>query len=203
MRDLAVISALVVFGLALIAVSPALGENEIALDLPQYKIDSEHVVAVKLNEESISDDQNIPETKINMSPEYFALTGRLKDSCSGTFEKATKSFNTKRYDDAIRFLNETIKICPNYADAWYNRGYIQFQLKRYNGAFDDFCMAIELNPTNADYWAFKGIVLSELRKYDEALSAFNTSININPDLSYSREWKDRALESLEKEKSTL
>ncbi len=100
MRDLAVISALVVFGLALIAVSPALGENEIALDLPQYKIDSEHVVAVKLNEESISDDQNIPETKINMSPEYFPY-GRLKISVL-TFGKGPNHSITR---DTMRIVS--------------------------------------------------------------------------------------------------
>jgi tetratricopeptide (TPR) repeat protein len=202
MRILAIITALIVFELALIAVSPAIGENENALDLPQYKSDSEYVTAVELNEENISDDQSIPQIKTNMSPAYIvAATGQLSNSCSGTFEKATESFNAKRYNEAISFLNETIKICPNYANAWYNRGYIEFQLTHYNEALDDFCMATELNPTDADYWAFKGIVLSKQKNYEEALSAFNISININPDLSYARDWKDSVLESLVKEKS--
>lgn len=203
MSNIVVILASVIFGLALIAVSPTIGENENAFNIPQYKNNSEHVVAVELNEGNISDGQNIPETKINMSPAYIiAAAGQSSNSCSGTFEKATESFNAKRYNKAISFLNETIKNCPNYADAWYNRGYIEFQLTYYNEALDDFRMATELNPTDADYWALKGIVLFKQKNYDEALSALNLSISIDPDLSYARDWKDSVLESLVKERST-
>ena len=95
------------------------------------------------------------------------------------------------------FLNETIKICPNSAEAWYKRGYIKFQLMCYDEALYDFSMATELDKTNADYWAFKGIVLYEKEKYYEALAALDYSLSINPDNSYSRNWTETVLKSIE------
>ena len=198
MRILAIISALIIFELALVVISPAMDENQNALDLPMYKNDSEYAVAAELNEENISDDQTVPEIETNMYP--FLLTMQLPNSCSGPFEKSVELYKTQRYDEAISSLNETIKICPYSADAWYDRGYIEFKLKRYNESLDDFSKAIELDPKDpkdAEYWMFKGIVLLELKRYNDALSAFNISLNINPNLPHACEWKDRALESQE------
>lgn len=190
MRILAVVSALIVFELALILISSAIDENQSAQDFPKYKIDSKNVIAIEFNEENISDDQILPETSTNMSPAYIvATTGQLTNSCSGSFEKATELFKNQRYDEAISYLNN----CPDYAEARYDKGYIEFQQNRFNEALDDFSMAIELDQTNADYWTFKGIVLLKQKNYDEALRAFNTSININPTLSNTRKWKARAL----------
>jgi tetratricopeptide (TPR) repeat protein len=193
MRILAVVSTLIVFELALMLISPAIDENQSAQDFPKYINDSKNVVAVEFNEENISDDQILPETSTNMSPAYivatFATTGQLTNYCSGSFEKAAESLKNQRYDEAISYLND----CLDYADAWYDKGYIEFQQNRCNEALYDFSKAIEIDPTNADYWTFKGIVLLKQKNYEEALSAFNTSINLNPNLSNTRKWKARAL----------
>lgn len=130
-------------------------------------------------------------------PEYIVEPRIPTNYCSICIEKSIESFNANRYKEAMDFLNETIKICPNSAEAWYKRGYIKFQLMCYDEALYDFSMATELDKTNADYWAFKGIVLYEKEKYYEALAALDYSLNINPDNSYSRNWTETVLKSIE------
>jgi tetratricopeptide (TPR) repeat protein len=187
------VSALIIFELTLMLVSSVIYENQNAIDLPEYKnkSDRKNVICVEFDEEYSSDGEILPKTAINMSPDYTI------NSCSDPFEKADELFNAQRYDDAIRYLNETINICPDYAEAWYDRGYARFQTKSYSEALDDFIIAIELNPTDSDYWAFKGIVLLKLKKYEEAINAFNTSLNINPNCSYALRWKAHVLNMMD------
>lgn len=192
MRTLSLISALIVFELALVVVNPAIDENQ---DL-KYKSNRDYSIVVELEENNISNDQIIPEFEANMSPEYIAITGQLSNPCSNPFEKAKESFKNQKYDSAISYLNETIRICPDLAEAWYDRGYSKFQLKLYNEALDDFSMAIELDPMNADYWTFKGITFIKLNNFNDALSTINISLSINPHLSSAKNWKAHILETI-------
>lgn len=222
---LCLLFALIAFELALAAVGSPMSER--AIDVPPYDSNSQHIVTEELSNTNISDNQSIsniftsrpgedlePAIKeptiddrgmpsdfdqgFSMDlPDYIVYPKIPTNYCSICIEKSIESFNANRYKEAMDFLNETIKICPNSAEAWYKRGYIKFQLMCYDEALYDFSMATELDKTNADYWAFKGIVLYEKEKYYEALAALDYSLNINPDNSYSRNWTETVLKSIE------
>lgn len=196
MRVLSLIFLIIIFELVSLAFGSSMEENKSLLDIPEFKGNDENFGAVELKEDNITENDTIIEFETSMPPKYIAVTWQLSNSCSDPLEKATEKFKNQKYEEAIIYLNETIRICPDLADVWYNRGYCQFQLMRYNEALDDFNMAVELDPTNADYLTFKGITLIQLKKYYEALSSFNTSININPNLSSAKDWKAHLLEAL-------
>ncbi|MBO1063133.1 MAG: tetratricopeptide repeat protein, partial [Aphanizomenon flos-aquae CP01] len=55
-----------------------------------------------------------------------------------------------------------IKINPNYADAYYNRGIVRNELGDKQGAIDDYNQAIKINPNYAKAYVGRGYVYYQL-----------------------------------------
>ncbi|WP_035371776.1 tetratricopeptide repeat protein, partial [Dolichospermum circinale] len=55
-----------------------------------------------------------------------------------------------------------IKINPNFAEAYYNRGSVRSELGDKPGAIDDFNLAIKINPNDAKAYGNRGIVYYQL-----------------------------------------
>ncbi len=82
---------------------------------------------------------------------------RLKNSSSRIYN----------YDEAIADLNKAIKLYPEFAHAYYNRGNLQALSGNLPEAFDDYTMAIKLNPNFAEAYFNRGLVqiyLKDTRK---------------------------------------
>jgi tetratricopeptide (TPR) repeat protein len=61
-----------------------------------------------------------------------------------------------RYQSAVDDFNEAIRLKPDYADAYNNRGGAYFKLRRYQLAVKDFNEAIRLKPDYADAYNNRG-----------------------------------------------
>lgn len=189
------IFTLIVIELLSIAICPAMEDKQDPCDFPIYERMSRYFNAINLNEEDLS---KCVTYTTDMPPDNIAFNfnGVIPSSCLVPFEKATELFKKQKYAEAIGYLDETIRLCPDYADAWYNRGYNKFHVNLYNEALEDFSMAIVLNPKDAECWAFKGITLIKLKRVDEALTALNISLSIDASLPCAKKWKAHLLESL-------
>ncbi len=65
---------------------------------------------------------------------------------------------TYSYDEAIVDLNKVIKLCPDFAHAYYNRANLRALSGSLPEAFEDYSKAIELNPWFAEAYYNRGIV---------------------------------------------
>jgi len=65
------------------------------------------------------------------------------------FIKATDKYYNKDLKGAIADLSQAIKINPNYAEAYSNRGNVRDDLGDKQGAVADFNQAIKINPNYA------------------------------------------------------
>lgn len=185
MRMRSLMFTLIISELFSITFCPAAQHNQDPTDFPEYERIIADFGVIRLSEKNLS--EFIFPT--DMIPNYIDFDKGAPDFCLISFENARKLFKRQKYAEAISYLNETISICPDYSEAWYNRGYNKFKLKLYNEALEDFNEAIELNPKDAEYWAFKGITLVKLENIDEALFALNTSMSIDPGISSAKTWK--------------
>jgi len=73
------------------------------------------------------------------------------------------------HDEAIKAFDEAIRLDPNHARAWINKGIAFGEQDKYNEAIKAFEEAIRLDPNYADAWHNKGIASGEQGKYDEAI----------------------------------
>ena len=93
--------------------------------------------------------------------------------------------------DTIDAYNESIRLKPNFADAFYNRGHAKSKLGWYDEAITDYDEAIRLKPDLAVAFTSRGIVKMELGWHDEAIADYDEAIRLKPDLAiafYNRAW---------------
>mmetsp|Transcript_5443 Transcript_5443/g.20326 ORF Transcript_5443/g.20326 Transcript_5443/m.20326 type:complete len:693 (-) Transcript_5443:121-2199(-) len=92
--------------------------------------------------------------------------------------------NFSRPTDAIECLTQAIKVMPDVARLYADRGCIHAGgCHDEQSALKDFCKSIELDPTNPDVYNNRGALLVDLHRYEEALEDFNRSISLDSSCS--------------------
>jgi len=86
----------------------------------------------------------------------------------------------RQYKEAIKDYTKAIKLNPQYANAYNNRGVTHANLKytdkKQKEAIDDFTKSIKLNPQYAIAFRNRGNVKFSLAKYNEAIKDYNKVI---------------------------
>jgi len=79
--------------------------------------------------------------------------------------------------------DEPIRLDPNNARAYYNRGCIRSSKKDYDRALQDFNEAIRLDPTEASFYYHRANVWYAKGHYDKAIEDFSESIRLKPEIA--------------------
>ncbi len=97
------------------------------------------------------------------------------------FKRSLKRMDDSNYKKALADLNKVLKLDPNYADAYYNRGTLKSRyLKEYKAAILDFNKAIEIDPTYTSALHNRGKAKTYLEDYSGAITDFNKVISQKP-----------------------
>ncbi len=95
------------------------------------------------------------------------------------FEKGYKLDDNS--DDEIHCYTEAIRIKPDYADAYTNRGVARKAKGDLDGAIKDYTEAIRLEPDNAIAYNNRGVARKAKGDLDGAIKDYNEAIRIKPD----------------------
>ena len=88
-----------------------------------------------------------------------------------------------KLEESIKTYSLMIKINPDYAEAYSNRGVAYMELKHFEKSIEDFKNAIGINPNYAEAYNNLGSSLRNLNKQNEAIDNYNLAIKINPNFS--------------------
>ena len=94
-------------------------------------------------------------------------------------EKGHMSFNKSKYEEAVKWYDQALKIDPKSTDSLNGKGLVFNKLGRYEEAITWFDKAIEIDPNFVDALYNKGGALAELGKYEEAIVWTNKALDID------------------------
>jgi tetratricopeptide (TPR) repeat protein len=89
-------------------------------------------------------------------------------------------------DEAMVHYEQAIKLQPNYADAYYNRGNILFAEGRIDEAMADWEKTLQIQPNDADAHTCLGNALLRRGSVGEAVAHYEEAIALAPEDPHSR-----------------
>ncbi len=99
--------------------------------------------------------------------------------------KANEKYDQKDYRGAIADYSEAIRLNPNYAEAYLNRGDTHYDLGDKQGALADYNAALNINPNYANAYIGRGNVRDDLGDNQGAIADYNAALKINPNNAYA------------------
>ena len=132
--------------------------------------------------------------RISIATIYNDLHGFIRRSAYIEFLKGLKSQDKadeaktrdekhEHYGNAVRHYTEALKLKPNFANVYYNRGTAYSDKGEFDNAIQDYSKAIELNPHDANAYNNRGIAYTKKGEFDNAIQDYNKVIALNPQLA--------------------
>lgn len=136
------------------------------------KVDAPAAPAPETSPAASSESALAPETAPATSS-VIDLYNNALSLCEGS--KCTDS------QKAIEYLNEVIRLQPDFANAYGARGNAYANQKQYQLSLEDYDKAILLRPDKAVFFNNRGNVYKDLNKYQLAIEDYNEAIRLKPD----------------------
>jgi tetratricopeptide (TPR) repeat protein len=108
------------------------------------------------------------------------------------YNKAKKEEESKKYKEAINYINLAIIANPNNELYYFMRGIYYYNLSNFENAIINFKKNIELNPTSEYGYIWKGYSNYDLKKYEDAIVDFSNAIKINPFIEAGYVYRSKA-----------
>ncbi len=106
--------------------------------------------------------------------------------------------NIGDYREAIKYFTEILKMDPENAEAYYNRGTAYVELKHKMLAIRDFTKAIKINPKYTEAYIARGRVFLEMKNYKKAFKDFQKAVEIDSNCAEGYYYIGKIYESLRK-----
>jgi tetratricopeptide (TPR) repeat protein len=94
-----------------------------------------------------------------------------------------RGFNATNPDDEIDFYSEAVRLQPDFAEAFYNRGIARKDKGDMEGAERDFEQAIGVQPDYAAAFNNRGVARKAKHDLDGALQDYDEAIRLQPDFA--------------------
>ncbi len=96
-----------------------------------------------------------------------------------------RGFASADADEQVRCYSEAIRLKPDYADAFCNRGIARYSKGDLEGAIKDYNEAIRLKPDLANAFYNRGNARSDKGDLDGAIKDYNEALRLKPDYAYA------------------
>lgn len=142
---------------------------------------------LKLLQEEI--DRAKAEDRMQELVEVLEEQAHVDPSAENWFELAYYLAEVGRDEEAIKSYDKALKIDPQYAYAWNNKGHSLSNLGSYDASIECFDKALEIDPQLAFPWNNKGNSLFNLGHYDAAIECSDKALEIDP--KYAVFWNSK------------
>ncbi|HEX9319973.1 MAG TPA: tetratricopeptide repeat protein [Nitrososphaeraceae archaeon] len=106
------------------------------------------------------------------------------------YNKGINHMSNDKLQDAIRCFELSLRIDPQYVDAWIKKGYAHFHLEEYNLSIASYDKALDIDLGNSEAWNLKGLAYYKMNNYEKAIECSDKAIDADPNDGMS--WYNRA-----------
>ena len=85
--------------------------------------------------------------------------------------------------ESIDAYDKSIRLKPDFAEAFCNRGIAKHELDRHDDAIADYDTAIRLKPDLAEAFHNRGVAKSDLDRHNDAIADYDAAIRLKPNLA--------------------
>ncbi len=96
--------------------------------------------------------------------------------------RADRAMEAQDMNTALSFLNDLVRLEPDYAEGWNKRATVHFLREEYGKALQDIARTLTLEPRHFGAYAGLGIILDRLGDKKDALKAYRRAAAIHPHL---------------------
>jgi tetratricopeptide (TPR) repeat protein len=125
-----------------------------------------------------------PEIDIDVLPGAESPQIDTSEESMMLYNEGLASYYDSDFDGALEKFTRAISLDPNFADAYYNSGFIKLNQGYFEEAIADFDIVLSISPNDKAYF-YKGRALIGLYKFEEAAVEFTMAIELNPDFYYA------------------
>ena len=119
------------------------------------------------------------------------------DAMTLLLSRATKAMEAEDHDKALTFLDDLVRLAPDYAEAWNRRATVHFMRGDYGRSVADIARVLSLEPRHFGALSGLGIILDRLDRDAEALRVFRRALDIHPHLEGAQEAVERLVPAVE------
>ena len=152
------------------------------------------IILDELKQQSHKADEKIEQLQKDTLIQYSHAQGDNSEPLMMATDYAKQGdqfFLAGRLKEAINSYDKALKIHPEMADVWNNRGVVLTRLKMFDEAIVSYDRALQIRADYADAWNNRGVSLIELQHYQEAINSFEQGIKVKPD--YADAWNNRGV----------
>jgi tetratricopeptide (TPR) repeat protein len=120
--------------------------------------------------------------------ETEGIVGRLLRSYSESgsdtgdllLQRARHAIRVEQYDDALKILDETIALLPDWAEGWNARATVRYLDDDYNGSMADIAQTLKRDPNHLGALMGMAAILEARGKKEDALKVYERALAIAP-----------------------
>jgi len=105
--------------------------------------------------------------------------------------RAAKAMDERDLDLALRFLDDLVRLAPDFAEGWNKRATVHFLREDYGRSIADIQQTLALEPRHFGAMSGLGIILERLGDKKGAMQAFRRGLEIHPHLPNAQDAVDR------------
>ena len=122
-----------------------------------------------------------------ISSQLWDLWSRAPDErAQEMLERGVKAHAAFDFDTAIEAFDELVVYCPDYAEGYNQRAFVNFLRQNYATALVDLDLAIDRSPKHVAAISGKALTLMGLGRDDEAQEVLRFALSMNPWLAERR-----------------
>lgn len=149
---------------------------EKTVDLQPSRYTRQEFVMINLGERLDEKESTPPAGESTVQAGFLSVPRKAQKA----LERAQTASRKGRHQQAVRHLNEALKLHPDFPEAYNNLAVQYLRLGRPQDALESLSRSLQLRPT-AEAYQNLGVVQMNQGRYEQAYEALRQALQLNPD----------------------